>query len=69
MYGQAKNSMLMEWVSAVSMPIWASNGSLSKVNQAFRAWPASWVMTSTSPAVPLKFARMKGCLYSSNPVQ
>ena len=56
--------MLMEWISQLSMP---GSRRMEGMGCAFaiqsaKAWPASCVSTSTSPAVPLKFEKMNGSL-------
>ncbi len=55
------NSMDMEWTSQASiLGQTYSMGTRSRFIQSAKAWPASWVTTSTSPWVPLKLAKMKG---------
>ncbi len=54
--------MLMEWVSAPSMvgQLNARTATVWLAMKSAKAWPASWVSTSTSPEVPLKLEKIKG---------
>ena len=54
--------MDMLWISQLSMPGLASSWHMPwpAATQAWKAWPASWVSTSTSPEVPLKLENTKG---------
>ena len=57
----AKYSMPMEWTSQASYPgERQASGTILRAVYAAKAWPASCVITSTSPLVPLKFAKMNG---------
>ena len=55
--------MDMEWISQLSNDgHWHSVGTMLRAMYPAKAWPASCVMTSTSPCVPLKLEKMKGTL-------
>ena len=58
--------MDIEWISAVSIVISATSRISSFLTiYPWKACPHSWVMTSTSPLVPLKLAKINGDIYIS----
>ena len=63
-HGYVKCSIDIEWISATSLvgKTMSINGICFAAVYASNAWPASWVRTSTSALVPLKFEKINGAL-------